>query len=399
MAKSNDNNDTSRPFFVSRGNTSPTKDYVEWLADLKKRYRKAQVRAAVKVNEEMLRFYWSLGRDIINKNAEVQWGTGFLKQLSLDLQKEFSNNIGLSYRNLRYARQWFSFYYKGFSNWQQGVANLDGHASKSIWQQSVARAEDADASKGTKPAAQIEMPGIFAEIGWSHHIIIISKTKDLNAALFYIHKDIEEGLSRDELIRFIENDGYGKSGQALTNFSKTLPAVQGNLAKDILKSPYNFDFLQMSEKYNERDFEDKLLQHITDFLLELGNGFAFVGRQKELVMPSGKSYRPDMIFYHTKLHCYVVCELKIVDFEPEFAGKLNFYVSAVDELMRGDGDNPTIGLLICKHKDDMTVEWSFRGMERPIGVAEYDNELMKIKEILPSAEDIKANLDAEDHKE
>ena len=252
---------------------------------------------------------------------------------------------------------------------------------------------------GQQSVAQFEMPDIFAEIGWSHHIIIMSKAKDLNEALFYIHKTIDEGLGREDLRRFIENDEYGKHGHALTNFSETLPAVQGNLAKEILKSPYNYDFLQMSEKYNERDFEDKLSRHITDFLLELGGGFAFVGRQKELVMPNGKSYRPDMIFYHTRLHCYVVCELKVVDFEPEFAGKLNFYVSAVDELMKGEGDNPTIGLLICKHKDDMTVEWSFRGMDKPLGVSEYENELREIKEMLPSADDIKANLEAEEAKD
>lgn len=379
-----DNNEVNSPFFVNREAMAPTKDYVEWLTDLKKRYRKAQVRAAVKVNGEMLRFYWSLGRDIMVKNADAKWGSGFLSGLSFDLQKEFPKGTGLSLRNLKYARQWFSFYYHQLTIRQHRVAQLPTMASTAIGQQTV---------------AQFEMPDIFAEIGWSHHIIIMSKAKDLNEALFYIHKTIDEGLGREDLRRFIENDEYGKHGHALTNFSETLPAVQGNLAKEILKSPYNFDFLQMSEKYNERDFEDKLSRHITDFLLELGGGFAFVGRQKELVMPNGKSYRPDMIFYHTRLHCYVVCELKVVDFEPEFAGKLNFYVSAVDELMKGEGDNPTIGLLICKHKDDMTVEWSFRGMDKPLGVSEYENELREIKEMLPSADDIKANLEAEEAKD
>lgn len=377
------NNEANSPFFVNRDIMAPTKDYVEWLTDLKKRYRKAQVRAAVKVNGEILRFYWSLGRDIMVKNADAKWGSGFLKGLSLDLQKEFPKSTGLSLRNLKYARQWYSFYYQQFTIRQPHVAQLPTKVATTIGQQSV---------------AQLEMPDIFTEIGWSHHIIIMSKAKDLDEALFYIHKTIDEGLGREDLRRFIENDEYGKHGHALTNFSETLPTVQGNLAKEILKSPYIFDFLQMSEKYSERDFEDNLSRHITDFLLELGSGFAFVGRQKELVMPNGKSYRPDMIFYHTRLHCYVVCELKVVDFEPEFAGKLNFYVSAVDELMKGEGDNPTIGLLICKHKDDMTVEWSFRGIDRPLGVSEYENELRKIKEMLPSADDIKANLEAEETK-
>lgn len=373
------NNDTYSPFFVNRDGMAPSKDYIQWIADLKQRYRKAQIRAAVKVNGEMLRFYWSLGRDIMVKNAEAKWGSGFLKRTSLNLQEAFPGSTGLSYENLKAARRWYKFYYQRFSIGLQPITQL----------------KKGDGANGLQTVTQFEIPELFAKVPWGHHITIISKVKDLNAAVFYMHKVVDEGLSRDSLKHFIENDEYGKRGKAVTNFSETLPVVQGNLAKEILKSPYNFDFLQMGEEYNERDFEDKLFRHITDFLLELGNGFAFVGRQKELVMPSGKSYRPDMIFYHTRLHCYVVVELKVVDFEPEFAGKLNFYVSAVDELMKSEGDNPTIGLLICKHKDDMTVEWSFRGMDRPLGVAEYENEMRRIKEILPSAEDIKANLEAE----
>lgn len=377
-----DKNNTGVPFFVNKDSTVPAKDYFTWIADLKKRYRNAQVRAAFKVNGEMLRFYWSLGRDIMIKNAEARWGTGFLRRLSLDLQEEFPGSSGLSYDNLKLARRWYRFYYERISIGEQAVPGLVKNAN----------------AFGEQAVPQLEMPEMFAEIPWGHHIVIINKVKDLEAAVFYMHKVIEEGLSRESLKRLIENDEFGKSGHALTNFSETLSAAQGDLAKEILKSPYNFDFLQMSVDYSERDLEEKLSRHITDFLLELGNGFAFVGRQKELCMPSGKSYRPDMIFYHTRLHCYVVVELKIVDFEPEFVGKLNFYVSAVDELMRREGDNPTIGLLICKHKDDMTVEWSFRGLERPIGVAEYENEMRKIKEMLPSAEDIKANLEAESER-
>lgn len=354
-------NEQKNPIFVYRESGVPTADYKEWIADLKLRYRKSQIKAAIKVNGEMLQFYWTLGRDILAMKADSKWGTGFLKRLSLDLQQEFQGHSGLSYSNLKYARQWYLFYHERITNRQQLVGNLD-------------------------------IPEVFTHVPWGHHIAIISKTKDLDAALFYIHKVVEENMSRSTLIHSIEANLYENTGKALTNFSDTLPQVQGELAKEILKSPYNFDFMQMNEKYDEREFENKLLRHITDFLLELGQGFAFVGRQKELVMPSGKSYRPDMIFYHIKLHCYVVVELKIVDFEPEFAGKLNFYVSAVDELMRGENENPTIGLLICKHKDDMTVEWAFRGIERPLGVAEYENEIRKVAAMLPSAEEIKENL-------
>lgn len=349
------------PSFVSRSATPVTKDYREWLTSLRQRYRQSQIKAATAVNGEMLRFYWTLGRDILTMNAEARWGTGFMKRLSLDLQHEFPNSTGLSFSNLKNARKWYSFYYERFTIGQQVVG-------------------------------QLEMPENFARVPWGHHIAIMSKSKDLKTALFYIRKTVEEGMSRSTLLHCIESNRYEREGKASSNFREVLPPVQGDLASDMLKSPYNFDFLQMREQYNERDFEESLSRHITDFLLELGQGFAFVGRQMELAMPSGKTYRPDMIFYHIRLKCYVVVELKVVDFEPEFAGKLNFYVSAVDELLKGEGDNPTIGLLICKRKDDVTVEWALRGVCRPLGVAEYDNEIQRIARSLPAADIIKNSL-------
>lgn len=358
------NNNNETPMFVNREPSIPSEEYKKWLADLKVRYRKSQIKASVKVNDEMLRFYWSIGRDIAIMKAESTWGTSVIKNLSLDLQHEFPHNKGLSYSNLKYARQWYAFYNSLKTNRQQVVGDLD-------------------------------MPEIFAYVPWGHHISIISKVQSTDEAMFYVHRTIDENLSRNALNHCIESHLYEKIGKAITNFSDKLPMTQGHLAKEILKSPYNLDFLEMQEEYSEREFENKLSRHITEFLLELGQGFAYVARQKELVMPSGKVYRPDMIFYHVKLRCYVVVELKVVDFEPEFAGKLNFYVSAVDELMKGENDNPTIGLLICKHKDDMTVEWAFRGVDRPLGVAEYENEIQKAVELLPTPEEIKENLKAE----
>ncbi len=355
----NDNNET--PMFVNREPSVPSEEYKKWLADLKVRYRKSQIKASVKVNDEMLRFYWSIGRDIAIMKAESTWGTSVIKNLSLDLQHEFPHSKGLSYSNLKYARQWYAFYNSQKTNRQQVVGDLD-------------------------------MPEIFAYVPWGHHISIISKTQSTDEAMFYVHRTIDENLSRNALNHSIESHLYEKIGMAITNFSDKLPMAQGHLAKEILKSPYNLDFLEMQDEYSEREFENKLSRHITEFLLELGQGFAYVARQKELIMPSGKVYRPDMIFYHVKLRCYVVVELKVVDFEPEFAGKLNFYVSAVDELMKGENDNPTIGLLICKHKDDMTVQWAFRGVDRPLGVAEYENEIQKAVELLPTPEEIKENL-------
>lgn len=357
------NSNTESPMFVNREPSIPAADYKDWLADLKVRYSQSQIKAALKVNEDMLRFYWSLGRDLTEMKAESKWGSGVLKNLSLDLQREFPNSSGLSYSNIKYARQWYAFYSQYVINRQQVVGDLS-------------------------------MPDSFAFVPWGHHITIISKAQSVDEALFYVNRVVNENLSRNALIHSMESHSYEKMGKAQTNFSDKLPVAQGSLAKEILKSPYNLDFLRMQEEYTERDFENKLLRHITEFLLELGQGFAYVARQKELVMPSGKTYRPDMIFYHIKLRCYVVVELKIVDFEPEFAGKLNFYVSAVDEMMKGANDNPTIGLLICKHKDDMTVEWAFRGVDRPLGVAEYENEIQKVVEMLPSPEEIKENLKA-----
>ncbi len=352
--------------FVNRDGSVPSEEYVKWLAELKVRYRQSQAKAAIKVNEALLRFYWSLGRDIMLLKAETTWGTGIVKNLSLDLQHAFPQSKGLSYSNLKYARQWYAFYSSHVSNRQQ-------------------------------PVGEMEMPPVFASVPWGHHIAIMSKAKTMDEAMFYINRTVDENLSRNALCRCLDSHLYEKQGQAVTNFSERLPLVQGHLAKEILKSPYNLDFMEMpEEEYTEREFENKLSRHITEFLLELGQGFAYVARQKELVMPSGKSYRPDMIFYHIKLRCYVVVELKVVDFEPEFAGKLNFYVSAVDELMKGENDNPTIGLLICKRKDDMTVEWAFRGVDRPLGVAEYENELQKVVSMLPTPEEIKENLRTEE---
>lgn len=350
------------PMFVNREPSIPSVEYKKWLADLKNRYRQSQIKAALKVNTEMLRFYWSLGGDIMNMKAEATWGAGVVRNLSLDLQHEFPQSKGLSYSNLKYARQWYAFYEPQNAYRQQPVG---------------------------------DMPEIFGCVPWGHHIAIISKTQTVEEAMFYIHLVVEENMSRNALIRCLESHMYEKKGKAVTNFSEKLPTVQGQLAQDIMKSPYNLDFLGMQKEYNEREFENKLSHHITEFLLELGQGFAYVARQKELIMPSGKVYRPDIIFYHIKLRCYVVIELKVVDFEPEFAGKLNFYVSAVDELMKDAEDNPTIGLLICKHKDDMTVEWAFRGVDRPLGVAEYENEIRKAVEMLPTPEEIKENLKAE----
>lgn len=215
------------------------------------------------------------------------------------------------------------------------------------------------------------MPEILLSVPWRHQTVIVSKCETIEEATFYLKKVFTDGMSRTELAHAIETKLYEHTGKALNNFDVTLPRPQNELATEIIKDPYKLDFFSLPSKFNEMDLENKLATNITRFLLELGKGFAYVGRQMELDTPSGKSYFPDMIFYHTRLKCYVVVELKIVDFMPEFIGKLNFYVSAADELLRGEGDNPSIGILLCKDKDSSVVEWSLRGITTPLGVASY----------------------------
>ena len=240
-------------------------------------------------------------------------------------------------------------------------------------------AEISENQKLHQAGAEIEFPAIFGFVPWRHHVEIVTKCKTIEEALFYVRKTIEESWSRSTLVDCIKANLYQSSGNALTNFAEKLPAIQGKLAQEIVKDTYDFGFLSLPVGYDEEELEDALEQNITRFLLELGSGFAFIGRQKEIIV-AGKTRKIDMLFYHIKLRCYVVVELKEVSFEPEFAGKLNFYVNAVNELMKSESDNPTIGLLICKDKDQTEVQWAFQGIETPMGVATYDNiRLQEIK--------------------
>ena len=231
---------------------------------------------------------------------------------------------------------------------------------------------------------------IFGIVPWKHHLVITSKCKSINEAFCYIKRIIDEGLSKRELEDVIEADDFSKYGHVITNFSTQLSARQSQLAMNVLKDPYRLDFLTLERGYNERDLENAIATDITRFLLELGNGFTFVGRQPELVV-GNEGYFPDLLFYHIRLRCYVVIELKVVDFKPEFAGKLNFYVAACNKLLRQPEDNPTIGLLLCKSKDQTKVEWAFDSIQNPMGVATYEG--IKIKDKLPSVEDLKKRLD------
>ena len=276
------------------------------------------------------------------------------------MKTEFPCQAGFSVTNIKYVKRWYEFY------------NQDD----------IIRHQIGD---------ELDMPIEFGQIPWKHHVYIFTHSKSVAEALFYIDKTIENGWSRSELEAEIDNMLYKKQGGAITNFDDKLPAPYSGLAKAILKSPYDFGFIDKKIS-NEHQLEDELASNITRFLLELGQGFAYVGRQMELKMPGGQTFIPDMIFYHTRLKSYIVCELKVTPFIPEYAGKINFYVSAVDELMRQDDDNPTIGLLICKSKDNTVVEWSFRGMNQPLGVAEY-NLSKRLDKMLPSEKELKDIID------
>ena len=349
------------PEFIKRDGMIASAEYVEWLSTLKQRYRQSQIKAVVRINQSMLEFYWSLGHDIVAIKAESKWGTGVLQQLSADLQQIFPNEKGFSYRNIRYIKQWYLFYYEEFTKWHQADAKLPNSKMHQL-----------GAKLLQQPA--VEMPEDFALVPWKHHVAIISKSKSLDEALFYIDQVIAGNWSRSRLEDEIKSDLYARQGKAITNFSRTLELPQQQLAQEILKDPLDFNFLHLQKGYNERELEEALVTNITRFLLELGQGFSYVGRQMELQMPGGQTFFPDLIFYHIPQHRYVVVELKAVEFLPEFAGKLNFYVTAVDELMRGKGDNPSVGLIICKSKDKTVVEWSLKDIQKPLGVATYQLE-------------------------
>ena len=376
-----------KPTFIFRGEMTTDEGYVQWMADIKQRFRQSQVKASVHVNTAMLEFYWSLGRDIVELRAESKWGNGFFNQLSLDLKTAFPNETGFSVTNLKYMKRWYAFYsdrvairHQAGDEFNVALAPKTGDKQDVVIRQQVAdessaaiRQQPAD-EKSHQPSGQLEIPEIFGRIPWFHHVHIISKCQSLDEALFYINRVVEEGWSRSRLEDQVTANLFGSQGAAITNFEHTLPAPQSQLAKELLKDPYHFEFLTMKEKYEKQDLEDALVSNVTRFLMELGQGFSYVGRQMELQMPGGQTFFPDLLFYHIPQHRYVVIELKVVKFIPEFAGKLNFYVTAIDELMRGEGDNPTVGLLICKSTDKTVVEWSLRDINKPLGVSTYQLE-------------------------
>ena len=352
-----------------------SQEYKIWLESLKNKFRSSQIKASIKVNTTLLEFYWDLGEQIVEKQQEYKWGSGFLEKLSRDLSAEFPDVKGFSYTNVKNIRQWFVF-------WQQLVGELKTTKSQQL-------VGESSVDKTKQIVSQIFM------IPWGHNIAIIQKCKNIDEAIYYVQNTLKNGISRSVLVHQIESNLYERNGKALTNFENTLPPIQSDLAKETTKDPYNFDFITLTNDYQEKELEDALTQNITNFLLELGSGFAFVGRQYKLNV-GGDEFKIDLLFYHIKLKCYVVVELKATSFKPEHAGKLSFYTSAIDGELKNSDDNPTIGILICKSKNNTVVEYALKDINKPLGISEYQlTEILpkEFKSSLPSIEEIEAKLD------
>ena len=389
MSKKQNTDSTELPRMVKSHDIHIDAEYSEWIAELKHRYRSAQVKAAVKVNAEKLLFNWQLGRDLVHKKAEERWGAGVVEQVSLDLKREFPNENGFSTSNLWFMKRWYLFYTQGDSQLlQQAVAEL-----QIIENQFKPKLYQVGKELNKEKLYQVgkEFPLPFTLVPWRHHIEIIYRSKSIEEALFYVGKTIEQGLSRDALINCFKAHLYEHQGNIVNNFSDHLPDVQSRLVQEVLKENYDFSFATVEhDPYEERELEEALTKDVTNLLLEMGTGFAFVGRQKEIIV-GGRSRKIDLLFYHIRLRCYIACEIKVKPFEPEFAGKLNYYVNAVDELLKTDDENPTIGLLVCSDMDKTDVQWSFRGISTPMGVATYNN--IRIKDVLPTQEQLKERME------
>jgi len=327
--------------------------YSQFLADLKSRIQAAQLRAALAVNRELVLLYWQIGRDILDRQARESWGTKVIDRLAADLKHAFPDMKGFSPRNLKYMRRFAD-----------------------IW-----------------PDAEF-VQQVAAQLPWFHNCVLLDKVADSDERVWYARAAIQHGWSRSVLVHQIETALHGRQGKAITNFDRALPPPQSDLAQEVTKDPYNFDFLMLGAEAHERDLERGLLEHLRKFLLELGVGFAFVGSQYPLTV-GGEEFRIDLLFYHLKLRCYVVIDLKTVPFQPEFAGKMNFYLSAVNNLLRHPDDQPSIGLILCKTKNRVIAEYALEDYSKPIGISEYrlaESLPEKLQGSLPTVEELEDEL-------
>lgn len=362
-------------------------DYKDWLVELKERFLSHRLKASCATNGYLLDFYWKLGRDIEAKQYANTYGSEFYKNLSLDLKNEMPGVKGFSPINLRYMSKFFKLYAPLYGNIPQ-CAEL---FSDSLLDANVPQL--AEHSKKCQQSVD-DFKKLFS-IPWDHHRRIIDKCKDdMDKALFFVRKTWENNWGRDALLNWLDTDLYERDGKAVTNFQSTLPAVQSDLAQQMTKDPYQFDFLNLKEKFDERDIEDELVNNVTRFLLELGKGFSYMGRQFRLEVGQ-QEFFPDLLFYNAHLHAYVVIELKAQSFHPSFLGQLSFYVSAINHQFKTDIDNPTIGLLICKDKDNVVAKYALESYKEPMGISEY--QLSKLfpkdfKSSMPTIEELEKGL-------
>ena len=342
-------------------------EYKDWIQSLKQRYRSSQIRAALKVNKEMLEFYWNLGKEMSEMKIEQRWGEGVMKSLSADLTRELPDAKCFSRSNLYYIKNFYLLYSQLF----EIVHQVDGQFEKQL------------------------MDDIFS-VSWGHHMRLIDKCdNDANKAYFYVRESIKNGWGREVMVNFISTDLYSRSGKALTNFTKTLPQITGDLAQELSKDPYNFAFTGITAKYNERILKDALLSNITKFLMELGTGFAYVGKEYRLEIGDREKFI-DLLFYNLNLSCYVVIEVKIGELDFADIGQLGGYVVACNHMLRKEGrDNPTIGLLICKEKNNLVAQYALESSSQPLGISSYELAKLypeKVEGTIPTIEEIENRL-------
>jgi predicted nuclease of restriction endonuclease-like (RecB) superfamily len=398
--------------------------YSDLLVGIKNRVRQGQIKAYIAVNAELLATYWDIGKMIHERQQQEGWGKGVIPRLAIDLKNELSEVKGFSERNLKTMVQFYSEY-QSLTIGQLPVAQLEKDRNtilplpvakletdetsisplpvselennpNSISQLPVAKLENSSNSISPTPLAKFENidEQLFSKVSWSHHIILMQKIKDLSIRNWYMQQIVEQGWSRDTLVAQIKSNVHERQGTLVHNFDATLPDIHSQWAKSVFKDPYIFDFTTLATEFSERELEVALTKNVEKFLVELGAGFAFVGRQYHLEI-SDKDVYLDLLFYHLKTRCFIVIDLKKGDFLPEYAGKMNFYCSAVDDILKHETDQPTVGLILCQGKDKVFAEYTLRGMTKPIGISEY--ELTRIlpdnlKGSLPSVEEIENNL-------
>ncbi len=364
-------------------------EYKQWIQELSKRYRRSQIKASVHVNREMLEYYWELGRDIVQLQAEQRWGSGFMRSLSQDLKQELPDATGLTRTNLYYCKKFYLLYNQEDIIVPQVGGKLESAADPQIVPQVGGKNKDE-----ILPQVVAEIQALISAIPWGHHKYIMDKCEgDTGKALFYVRQTVENGWSRAMLLNWLDSNLYERQGKALTNFSVTMPQEMSDLAREITKDPYDFAFAGVTGKYNEKTMKEALIKNMTDFLVELGTGFAYVGKEYRLQIGETENFI-DLLFYNLKLRCYVAIEVKIDKFDARDIGQLGTYVTAVNHILRDpEKDNPTIGLLVCKSKDNTLAQYALESSSQPLGISEYELQKLypaKVEGTIPTIAEIES---------